>query len=147
MNQVNITENYYIYGEALGKTSSVHYLYPNLFTPSHTLNIWNGYEFSDEETVLFDNMEFSDSIKRRMKGKFNAYTNKQPFEIRQSNSHTTRIINPKKLIIISTLHPQELHIERTFNIINDRFNIIHINDWLMINNIKFNELTNCIEIR
>lgn len=147
MNQINITNNYYIYGEELGKTSSVRYLYPNLFTPLHTLNIWDGYEFSDGENILFDNMEFSNSIRKHMKGRFDIYTSKQPFEIRESNSYRIITINPKRIFLVSTLHPQEIYIERTYNTINDRFNIIHINDWLEMNNIKFNELTNQIEIR
>jgi hypothetical protein len=149
-NKKNLIEldNYYIYG-GIGKTSSVRYLYPNAYYKNN--NSWLGYYNLniDHELVVFDNVDNLETFINIFDGLSNYKTiaGHYPFMVVQNSRNL--YIRPKKIIIISNVHPGELfksvcNNEEFLKMFYRYFKIEHISEWLNNHNIYFDKNLNRI---
>jgi len=152
--------NYWIYGRSkTGKSSSVEYLFDwnNVFVKLLSNEKWDDY--TDQKIVLIDELNSIKSLDKGLEGLdgFKNKTSYNPFAVRSNYAATTRMVRPESFIICSNYTPSQLmskyntasrepiDVEGELDCIYNRFKVIHINDWLRLNQIKYNPRINDFE--
>lgn len=147
-------DNYFIYGEpCTGKSSSVDFLYPNCYRKIKNNDKWDSYcnHKLDHKVVYFDEMDDLDTYDLCMGGlegikeKCDIY----PFNVRQNYGNRQLSIRPTTFIITSNFTPSQIfsqenrygkkmnNIEIKLQAFNRRFKVMHISEWLKMNDLYF----------
>ena len=146
---LDTTNNYYIYGDPnTGKTTSINYLYPNHYNKQYGL-IWDKfYNLNPNHATVNIELNSIDSFVNTIDTDiiFKKMSSVDPFRVKTNLKKSIKI-RPTTIIITSQLSPVELfdtqydyilsksQIENCLNICIESYHIMHINDWLHINNI------------
>jgi len=168
--QPDITENLktikgafiYIYGlPGTGKSSSVDFLYPDCYRKLKNNEKWDSYYplRPGHQVVLLDEVDSYEDLEiafggvAGIKEKCDIYC----FPVRQNYGSRQMMINPGKMIFLSNFTPSQVfsgtnkygrrlqNLEMIVKAFYRRFLVIHISQWLEMNNLIFNKETQRIE--
>ena len=143
-------ENVIIYGPTgTGKSSSISFLYPNCYKKQKGTQYWDFYDIEDPDHSVVWIDEFSKETLKTFVGKLDGgfeflkeLADRYPVAVDGKWCGTFKI-RPKKIIITMNEHPTSLLPDRAITINKDalfrKFKIYHVNDWLMLNNLRLKE--------
>lgn len=155
-------DNWFIYGEpGTGKSSSVDYLYPNCYRKIKNNEKWDSYytQRKDHEVVYFDELDTLEELELCMGGigGLKEKTDIYPFPIRQNYGSRQITIRPKTMIITSNFTPSQLfsmpnkygqtmrNIETFLRAFNRRWRVMHVDKWLKLKGLVFNQIMQRIQ--
>nr|WAE42677.1 MAG: replication associated protein [Cressdnaviricota sp.] len=138
-------DNYYIWGESgTGKSSLVHFLYPECYQKIKSNEKWDSYSnyLEGHETVYFDEMDGLENYDKCMGGSegIKTFTDVYPFAVRSNYGNSQIMIRPKRFVITSNYTPSEVfsqpdrfgkkmhHVDRFIQAFNRRFKVMHISE-------------------
>lgn len=145
--------NYWIWGRSgTGKSSSVHYLYPNRYMKIVSNEKWDSYNNHNpgHEVVHIEELDSFEDIDKGMEGLagLKNKADRYPFPVRMNYGDRNLKIRPKMFIITSNFTPNQIlsggdrygrpikGLETQLEALQRKFKIIHVSQWLELNKLE-----------